>query len=89
LEERIKVKVPHNRPEGPEGGRGIALLFLDLGTGRGWVASTTPWLPYTPGKIQYRLYRRLGGPQGQSWTCAKNLAPSGFDPQTVLPIGRE
>jgi hypothetical protein len=21
-----------NRPEGPEGGRGIALLFLDLGT---------------------------------------------------------
>jgi hypothetical protein len=24
-------KVPRNRPEGPEVGRGIALLFLDLG----------------------------------------------------------
>jgi hypothetical protein len=37
-----KVKVPSNRPEGPEGGTGIALLFLDLGARRGWVVSTTP-----------------------------------------------
>jgi hypothetical protein len=34
--------VPRNRPEGPEGGRGIALVFLDLGARRGWVVSTTP-----------------------------------------------
>jgi hypothetical protein len=27
-----KVKVHRNRTEGPERGRGIALLFLDLGT---------------------------------------------------------
>jgi hypothetical protein len=42
---RVKVKVPRNRPEGPEGGggcRGIALLFLDLGARREWVVSTTP-----------------------------------------------
>jgi hypothetical protein len=38
----VKVKVTRNRPEGPEGGRGIALLFLDLGARRGWVVSTTP-----------------------------------------------
>jgi hypothetical protein len=38
-----KVKVPCNRPEGPEGGTGIALLFLDLGARRGWVVSTTPF----------------------------------------------
>jgi hypothetical protein len=37
-----KVKVPHNRLEGPEGGRGIALLFLELSAKRGWVISTTP-----------------------------------------------
>jgi hypothetical protein len=33
--------VPHNRLKGPEGGRGIALLFLDLSTRRGRVVSTT------------------------------------------------
>jgi hypothetical protein len=37
-----KVKIPRNRPEGPEGGRGIALLILDLVTRREWVVSTTP-----------------------------------------------
>jgi hypothetical protein len=37
-----KVKVPRNRLESPEGGRGIALLFLYLGARRGWVVSTTP-----------------------------------------------
>jgi hypothetical protein len=37
-----KVKVPCNRPEGPEGGRVIAVLFLDLGARRGWVVSTMP-----------------------------------------------
>jgi hypothetical protein len=37
---KVKVKVPRNRHEGPEGGgRGIALLFLDHGTRRdGWSA---------------------------------------------------
>jgi hypothetical protein len=44
LETFKKVKVPRDRPEGPEGGRGIALLFLDLGTRRGWAVSTTPRL---------------------------------------------
>jgi hypothetical protein len=37
-----KGKTPRNRPEGPEGGRVIALLFLDLGARKGWVVSTTP-----------------------------------------------
>jgi hypothetical protein len=45
-----KVKVPRNRPEGPEGGRGIALLFLDLSARRGWVISTTPRLLYPQGQ---------------------------------------
>jgi hypothetical protein len=41
-----KVKIPRNRLESPGGGggvgRGIALLFLDLGARMGWVVSTTP-----------------------------------------------
>jgi hypothetical protein len=36
-----------------------------------------------PGKTQYPLYRRLGGPQGQS---EKDLAPLEFDPRTVQPV---
>jgi hypothetical protein len=36
---KVKVKVT---PEGLENGRGTALIFLDLGTRRGWVVSTTP-----------------------------------------------
>jgi hypothetical protein len=38
----VKCKGTPNRPEGPEGGRGIALLFLGLGARRGWVVNTTP-----------------------------------------------
>jgi len=47
-------------------GRDIALLFHDLDTRRGWVVSSTPRPFFTPGKTQYPLYRRLGGPQGRS-----------------------
>jgi hypothetical protein len=38
-----------------------------------------------PGKTRYPLYRRLGGPQGQSGR-AENLAPPGFVPRTVQPV---
>ena len=31
-------------------GRGIALLFLDRGTRKGWVVSSTPRQHFTPGK---------------------------------------
>jgi len=39
-----------------------------------------------PGKTRYPLYRRLGGPQGQSGR-AGNLTPLGFDPRTVYWVG--
>ena len=61
-------------------GRGIALLFHDHGTRRGWVWSAARFgraLP--PGKTRYPLYRRLGGPRGRSGR-AENPAPPGFDP---------
>jgi hypothetical protein len=45
----VTVKVPRNRPEGPEGDRGIALLFLDLGTRRDWWSAPRP-RRFTTGK---------------------------------------
>jgi hypothetical protein len=80
---KVKVKVPCNRPKGSEGGRGIALLFLDLGARRGWVVSTTPQPLYPrerPGTLG------LGGPQSQSGQVRKISPPPEFDPQTVQPI---
>jgi len=48
------------------GSRGIALPFLDHGTRRGWGSVSRPSRSLPPGKTRYPLYRRLGGPQGQS-----------------------
>jgi len=39
-----------------------------------------------PGKTRNPLYRRLGGPQGQSGQVQKILPPPGFNPQTVQLI---
>ena len=71
-----KVKWPRYRPGcGPEGGRGIALLFQALGSRRGGVVSSTPRPHFISGKTRYQLYRRLGGFQGRSGG-AENLAPT-------------
>jgi hypothetical protein len=50
----------------------------DLGTGRGWEVSVTPRPLSTSGKIQYPLYRRLGGPQGRSGQVRKISPPTGI-----------
>jgi hypothetical protein len=39
-----------------------------------------------PGKTRYPLYRRLGGPQGQSGQVRKISPPPGVDPRTVQPV---
>ena len=65
------------------GNRGIALLFLDHGTRKGWGVSVRPRPLFTPGKTRYPLYRRLGVPQGQSGQVRKISPPPGFDPRTV------
>jgi len=66
------------RPYGPKGSRGIALLFHDHGTRRGWEVSVTPRPHFTPGKTRYPLYKRLGGAPGPVWTDAENLVPIGI-----------
>jgi hypothetical protein len=66
-------------------GRGIALLYHDRGTRRGWVVSSPPRPHFTPGKTQCTFYRRLGGPQGQSgW--AENVVLTGIQSRTIHPL---
>jgi hypothetical protein len=68
-------------------GRGIALVFHDLGTRMGWSASR-PGRTLHPGKTRYPLYRRLVGPQGRSRHVRKISPPPGFDPRTVQPLAQ-
>ena len=58
--------------------RGIALLFLVHGTGRGEGSASHPGRPLRPGKTRYPLYRRLGGPQGRSGQVRKTSPPTGI-----------
>ena len=62
------------------GSRGIALVFIDHGTRRGWGVSVTPRPVFTPGKTRYPLYRRLGGPQGRSGQVRKISPSTGIRP---------
>jgi len=60
------------------GSRGIALLFLDHDTRRGWGVSVTPRPLFTPGKDPVQILQEAGWAPGPVWTGAKNLAPTGI-----------
>ena len=81
------VQYSHYRPGVAQRvGRGIALLFIECFTRRGWVVSSTPrphFIP--PGKTRYPFYRRLCGPQGRSGR-AENFVPTGIRSRTVQPV---
>ena len=53
-------------------GRGTALLFLDRGTRRGWVVSSTPRPHFTPGKDQVPILQEAGWTPGPVWTGGKS-----------------
>jgi len=53
-------------------GRGIALLFHDSGTRRGWVVSSTPRPQFTPGKDQVTILQEAGWAPGLVWTGGKS-----------------
>jgi hypothetical protein len=65
-------------PTARRGSRGIALLFLDHGTGRGEGAASRPGRSLPQGKTRYLLYRRLGGPQCRSGRVRKISPPNGI-----------
>ena len=53
-------------------GRGIALLFHDRGTRRGWVVNSTPRPHFTPGKDPVPVLQEAGWAPGPVWTSGKS-----------------
>jgi len=53
-------------------GTGIALLFHDRGTRRGWVVSSTPRPHFTPGKDPVLILQEAGWVPGPVWTGGKS-----------------
>jgi hypothetical protein len=60
------------------GSRGIALLFHDHGTRRGWGVSVTPRPLFTPGKDPVPIVQEAGWAPRPVWTGAENFAPIGI-----------
>ena len=70
----IKVKVKFSRYRSGVAqrvGRGIALLFHDCGTRRGWVVSSTPRPHFTPGKDPVPILQEAGWTPWPVWTGGK------------------
>ena len=53
-------------------GRGIAILFHDRGTRRGWVVSSTPWSHFIPGKDPVPIVQEAGWAPGPVWPGGKS-----------------
>jgi len=70
---KLKIKWSHYRPGVAQRvGRGIALLFHDRGTRRGWVVSSTPRPHVTAGKDPVPIVQEAGWPPGPVWTGGKS-----------------
>jgi len=57
---------------------GIAILFLDHGTRRGWGVSVTPRPLFTPGKNPVPIVQEAGWAPGPVWTGVENHASTGI-----------
>ena len=68
------------------GSRGIALLFHDHGTRRGWGVSVTPRPFFTPRKDSVPIVQEAGWAPGPVWTGAENLAPTGIRSPDRQPV---
>ena len=70
---KVKLKWSRYRPGVAQRvGRGIALLFHDRGTRRGWVVSSTPRPHFTPGKDPVPIVQEAGWATGPVWTGGKS-----------------
>ena len=70
---QLKVKWSRYRPGVAQRvGRGIALLFHDHSTWRGWVVSSTPRPHFTPGKDPVPILQEAGWAPGSVWTGGKS-----------------
>jgi len=70
---KVKVKWSCYRPGVAQRvGRGIALLFHDRGTRRGWVVSSMPRPHFTPRKDPVPILQEAGWAPGPVWTGGKS-----------------
>ena len=82
----VKVKWSRYRPGVAQRvGRGIALLFHDRGTRRGWVVSSTPRPHFTSGKDAVPIVQEARWVPGRC-ARAENLVPTGIRSRTVQPV---
>ena len=82
---RVKIKWSrYRRCVAQRVGRGIALLFHDRGTRRGWVVSSTPRPLFTPGKDPLPILQEAGWAPGPVWTGGKSRPGIRF--RTVQPV---
>jgi len=81
-----KVKWSRYRPGVAQRvGRGIALLFHDRGTRRGWVVNSTPRAHFTPEKDAVLILQEAGWAQDRSGR-AENLILTGIRSRTIQPV---
>jgi hypothetical protein len=78
-----KESYPVTGPKAQRVGRGIALLFPDLGARRGWVVSTTPRPLYPWERPGTHCTGGWVGPRVGLDVCEKSRPPLGFDPRNV------
>jgi len=69
---KVKLKWSRYRPGVAQRvGRGIAVLFHDRDTRRGWVFSSTPRPHFTPGEDPVPIVQEAGWAPGPVWTGGK------------------
>jgi hypothetical protein len=82
-----QVKSSRYRPKVAQRvGRGIAVLFLDLGARRGWVVSITPQPLYPRERPGTHCTGGWVGLRAGLDAWEKSRPPPGFDPRTVQPV---
>jgi len=82
----IKVKFSRYRPGVAQRVvGGIALLFHDRGTIRGWVVSNMPRPQFTPGKDLTPILQEAGWASGSVWTGGKSIL-TGIRSRTIQPV---
>jgi len=73
---KVKVKWSRYRPGvAQKVGRGIALLFRDCGTRRGWMNCSTHLSHFIPGKHPVPILQEAGWAPGPVWTGGKSRPP--------------
>jgi hypothetical protein len=62
------------------------ILIPNLGAGREWVVSTTPWPLYPWERSVTHCTGGWVGPRAGLDVCEKSRPPPGFNPRTVQPV---